>query len=51
LAIKRNSRAEISGHVMAIARHIYSSMLGAHTDSDFFGIGNLKMSQLFGLVV
>jgi hypothetical protein len=36
---------------MAIARPIYSSMLSAHTDSDFFGIGNPKVSQLFGLVV
>jgi hypothetical protein len=26
-------------------------MLSAHTDSDFFGIGNPKVSQLFGLVV
>jgi hypothetical protein len=51
LAIKRNSRAEISVRVMAIARPIYSSMLSAQTDSDFFGIGNPKESQLFGLVV
>jgi hypothetical protein len=36
---------------MAIARPIYSSMLSAHTDSDFFRIGNPKVSQLFGLVV
>jgi len=26
-------------------------MLSAHTDSDFSGIGNHKVSQLFGLVV
>jgi hypothetical protein len=26
-------------------------MISAHTDSDFFGIGNPKVSQLFGLVV
>ena len=26
-------------------------MLSAHTDSDFCGIGNPKVSQLFGLVV
>jgi hypothetical protein len=26
-------------------------MLSANTDSDFFGIGNPKVSQLFGLVV
>ena len=26
-------------------------MISAHTDSDFCGIGNLKVSQLFGLVV
>jgi hypothetical protein len=26
-------------------------MLSAHTDSDFSGIGNPKVSQLFGLVV
>ena len=51
LAIKRNSRAEISGRVMAIARPIYPSMISAHTDSDFFEIGNHKVSQLFGLVV
>ena len=51
LAIKRNSRAEISVRVMAIARPIYTSMLGAHTDSDFSGIENPKVSQLFGLVV
>jgi hypothetical protein len=36
---------------MAIARPIYSSMLSAQTDSDFFRIGNPKVSQLFGLVV
>ena len=51
LAIKRNSRAEISVRVMAIARHIYPSMLSAHTDPDFFGIRNPKVSQLFGLAV
>ena len=34
LAMKRNSRAEISGRVMAIARPIYPSMISAHTDSD-----------------
>ncbi|MDT2076512.1 MAG: hypothetical protein RMX26_11050, partial [Planktomarina sp.] len=44
-------RAEISVRVMAIARHIYPSMLSAHTDSDFFGIENPKVKQLFGLVV
>ena len=26
-------------------------MISAHTDSDFSGIGNPKVSQLFGLVV
>jgi len=36
---------------MASARPIYTSMLSAHTDSDFSGIGNHKVSQLFGLVV
>jgi hypothetical protein len=36
---------------MAIARPIYSSMISAHTDSDFCGIGNHKVSQLFGIVV
>jgi hypothetical protein len=51
LAIKRNSRAEISVRVMATARPIYTSMLSAHTDSDFCRIGNHKVSQLFGLVV
>ena len=44
LATKRNSRAEISVRVMAIARHIYPSMLGEHTDLDFFGIENPKVS-------
>jgi len=51
LAIKRNSRAEISVRVMALARPIYPSMISANTDSDFCGIGNFKVSQLFGLVV
>jgi hypothetical protein len=36
---------------MAIARPIYSSMISAHTGSDFFGIENHKVSRLFGLVV
>jgi len=36
---------------MAIALPIYSSIPSAHPDSDFFGIGNPEMSQLFGLVV